>query len=259
MVVDFFNIRKSSFFSSPPRQAPVPSSPGAACRTWAASSTRATFSLLILHTSCFPLSPCSPSPVPGVESWRSQIQAVRASPLFFSTVNMPLLVLLYIPSRFPGDMYGNTGEVNGTWGEILKIFIYIGTPGKSYFQNLFWSVGEFWKLLKLHRMRCLLQDLLCPSQRYPLLTASVWCCAPRATADFWTELLFGLHLAQHISLVLLFSSPVSPALLGLVAFSFLVGLVKSKRTFWTFKKWGIRIGLTNFFTCFSVIYLNMKC
>lgn len=67
---------------------------------------------------------------------------MRASPLFFSAVNMCLLVLLDILRRLPDDMYGNTDEVNGTSGEILKILIYIGTSGKSYFQNLFWSVGE---------------------------------------------------------------------------------------------------------------------
>lgn len=89
------------------------------------------------------------------QAWQSEgveFRLVRASPLFFSAVNMCLLVLLDILRRLPDDMYGNTDEVNGTSGEILKILIYIGTSGKSYFQNLFWSVGESWKLLKLYRM-----------------------------------------------------------------------------------------------------------
>lgn len=78
------------------------------------------------------------------QAWQTEgveFRLMRAS-LSFSATNMCLLVLLDIPTRLPDDMYGNSDEVNGTSGEILKILIYIGTSGKFYFQNLFWSVGK---------------------------------------------------------------------------------------------------------------------
>jgi len=83
--------------------------------------------------------------LPLFQAWPTEaveFRLVKASPLFFSAANMCLLALLDIPSRLPDDTYGNTDEVNGTSGEILKILIYVGTSGKSNFQNLFWSVGE---------------------------------------------------------------------------------------------------------------------
>ncbi|KQL60826.1 hypothetical protein AAES_05061 [Amazona aestiva] len=73
------------------------------------------------------------------QAWQTEgveFRLMRASPSF-SAANMCLLVLLDIPRRLPDDMYGNSGEVNGTSGTILKILIYIGTSGQFCFQNLF--------------------------------------------------------------------------------------------------------------------------
>lgn len=162
--------------------------------------------------------------LPLFQAWQTEgveFRLVRASPLFFSAVNMCLLVLLDILRRLPDDMHGNTDEVNGTSGEILKIPIYIGTSGNSYFQNLFCSAGESWKLLKIHRM-CLYNAgstlsftaLSLPRGKYLVL------CTQRHSW-FWTERVWTWSgMANLFISVVFLSLSISPALLGLVALSF---------------------------------------
>lgn len=170
-------IKEYPFFPSPLGKLWVLSfSPGAACRICATSSIWAAFTLsvFILHPTWFSLSPCSPSSLPGMENWRSWIQA--------SPLSCFAHVCLNFMASLPHGMCGNLGEVNGTSGGILKILIYIGTSGKSYFHSLFWSVGESWKGLKLPR--------LCSVS---LLTAGIWYCVP----GFWTELVWTLSGMIH--------------------------------------------------------------
>lgn len=189
-------IKEYPFFPSPLDKLWVLSfSPGATCRICATSSIWAAFplSVFILHPTWFSLSPCSPASLPGMENWRSWIQA--------SPLSCFAHVCLNFMASLPHGMCGNLGEVNGTSGGILKILIYTGTSGKSYFHSLFWFVGESWKGLKLPR------DLLCFPAHSRYLVLCIWI-LDRACLDFiW-----------HDTLFLLFSSP---AFLGLVAFSFL--------------------------------------